>query len=61
MKKYRFIWIPLLLLVYGLTMAYKFGSDLVAAGRAWQLWTFIAIDIIVCLFLSIFIKKRQSF
>lgn len=61
MKKYRFIWLPLALLIYGMAMAAWFGPELVAAGRGWQVWTFVGIDIALCSALSIFIYKRQKF
>ena len=61
MRKYRYIWFPLLLLIYGLGMAWKYGPMFIAAGRAWQVWLFIAIDIVICILLAIFLRKRQSF
>lgn len=59
MRKYRFIWLPAILLIYGMGMACRFGHELMAAGRAWQLWTFVAVDIIICVALSVFIRKRS--
>lgn len=61
MKKYRYIWLPLVLLAYGLGMAWWFGPELSAAGRVWQVWTFVGVDVVVCLLLSVFIYKRSRF
>lgn len=59
MKKYRFIWLPAILLIYGMGMAWKFGPELIAAGRAWQVWSFVVFDLIICILLSIFIFRRS--
>ncbi|MEZ3519582.1 MAG: hypothetical protein K1V75_06545 [Muribaculaceae bacterium] len=61
MKKYRYIWLPALLLIYGMTMAIFFGPDLIMAGRGWQVTAFVIFDVAICIALSIFIRKRQQF
>jgi hypothetical protein len=59
MNKYRYIWLPALLLSYGLAMAAHFGPELIAAGRLWQVWTVVGADIVVCILLFIFLRKKQ--
>lgn len=61
MKKYRYIWLPAILLIYGMTMAALFGPELIDAGRGWQVAAFTVADIVICIALSIFIRKRQQF
>lgn len=61
MKKYRYIWLPSALLIYGIAMAAWFGPELIRAGRSGQVWGFVIFDIILCAVLSVFIYKRSKF
>lgn len=60
MKKYRFIWLPVLLFAYGIAIALYNKNELIASGQSWRLWLSVAIDMAVCLFLAIFLKKRRD-
>lgn len=61
MREKRYIWLPLVLLLYGAVMAIWFGRDFVASGRTLQLIIFCAVDLLVCILLFMFLKKKQSY
>ena len=61
MKSKRYIWLPLLLLAYGITMAVYFGKDHIASGNGWRLTLFIVFDVIICVALFFFLKRRIEF
>lgn len=60
LRNKRYIWLPAILLLYGITMAVFFGRELIAAGRWWQLAVTMGVDIIVCILLFIFLKKKSK-
>lgn len=59
--KHRHIWLPLLLLVYGITMAVYFGKEHIQSGNTMRLVIFFIIDVALCIGLFIFLKKREKF
>ncbi len=61
MKEKRYIWLPIVLLLYGVAMAAYFGPEIIAAGQGWQVWVTLGVDVIVCFLLFIFLRKRSRF
>ncbi|MBD5370091.1 MAG: hypothetical protein HDR80_02950 [Bacteroides sp.] len=59
MRKYRYIWLPVILLVYGLAIAAIFGPEFVRAGKTLTLVLSVAADVIVCILLFIFLRKKS--
>lgn len=60
MRKYRYVWLPLLLGVYFLFMTFYFGIDLLKAGEAVRFWCTVGAEILILIALSFFLKKREK-
>lgn len=56
----KYIWLPILLLIYGAAMGVVFGPELIAAGKTWYLATILGIDVAVCGTLFFFLRKKQE-
>ena len=60
MRKYRYIWLPILLGVYFLFMTFYFGLDLLKAGEPVRFWCTVGAEVLILIALSFFLKKRQK-
>lgn len=60
MRNKRYIWLPALLLIYGLSFAVWFGKDFVNSGRTVQLIVAIASDFLICTLLFFALRKKQN-
>lgn len=60
MKKYRYIIIPLCLLIYFLGMAIYFGRDLIATGQYTRLLTICGVEVLIVVALFFSLKKRDE-
>lgn len=60
MRQYRYIWLPALLLLYGMIFAFWFGPDFLATGRTWDLLFAIVADILICVLLFFALKKKKN-
>lgn len=58
-KRYKYIWLPALLLIYGAIIGILFGNDFIADGRAWQFAATMGADVIVCVALFFALRKKQ--
>lgn len=58
-REKRYIWLPLLLLIYGAVMALYFGPEIIAAGKGWQVAVTMGVDVTVCILLFFFLRKKQ--
>lgn len=54
----KYIWVPVLLFIYGAIMASVFGPDLVNTGHKWNLIAFIIADSVIIFLAFIFLRKR---
>lgn len=59
MRKYKFIWLPLLLGAYFLFMTFYFGIDLLKAGQTLRFWATIAAEVVVLIALAFFLRRRD--
>lgn len=59
LREKRYIWLPVLLLLYGLAMGITFGRDYIATGKTLQLALIMAADIAICIALFYFLRKKQ--
>ncbi|MDO4335794.1 MAG: hypothetical protein Q4C37_08205 [Bacteroidales bacterium] len=59
MRKYKFIWLPLLLGAYFLFMTFYFGIDLLKAGETLRFWATIAAEVVVLIALAFFLRRRD--
>lgn len=41
-------------------MGCYFGPELIAAGKTWYLITILGVDLLICLALFFFLRKKQS-
>lgn len=60
MRDKKYIWLPLLLLAYGIFMAVYFGREHAASGHLWRVVVTLAVDILVCILLFIFLRKKSK-
>lgn len=60
MKK-RSVWLPLLLLIYGLGITVLFADDWIASGHTLRLWLTVAADIVIVAALWFFLRKKERF
>ncbi len=60
MRKNRYIWLPILLFLYGLTFALWFGKDFIQSGKTLQLIIAVSADFIICCLLFFALKKRDK-
>lgn len=60
MRKYRYIWLPLLLGAYFLFMTFYFGLDLLKSGAQTQFWCTVGAELVVLTALVFFLKKREK-
>lgn len=58
MKSKIYIWLPAVMLLYLGFMALQFKDDLLGAGRYFQFYGTIAIELIVIILLFFFLRKR---
>lgn len=54
------IWLPLALLIYVAIMAFQFKDDLLGAGRHYQFYATIGVELIVIALLYFFLRKRAK-
>ncbi len=59
MRKYKFIWLPLLLGAYFLFMTFYFGIDLLKAGETLRFWATVAAEVVVLIALAFFLRRRD--
>ena len=59
MRKYKFIWLPLLLGAYFLFMTFYFGFDLLKAGETLRFWATVAAEVVVLIALAFFLRRRD--
>lgn len=59
MRKYKFIWLPLMLGSYFLFMTFYFGIDLLKAGETLRFWATIAAEVVVLIALAFFLRRRD--
>lgn len=59
MKVKSHIWIPLIMLVYLGCMSYMYKDDLLTAGRYFQFYGTIGIELVVITLLYFFLKRRN--
>ncbi|MDE6511110.1 MAG: hypothetical protein K2L00_03330 [Muribaculaceae bacterium] len=60
MRKYKYIWLPVLLAVYFLGMTFYFGLDLLRQGEATRFWLTVGAEVAVLTALVFFLKKREK-
>ena len=60
MRKYKYIWLPILLAVYFLFMTFYFGMDLLRKGEDMRFWLTVGAEIAVLTALAFFLKKREK-
>lgn len=60
MRNKRYIWLPILLLIYGLAFAILYGPDFVKTGRTMQLTLAVVADILICVLLFFALRKKQN-
>ncbi|MDE7346969.1 MAG: hypothetical protein K2N48_09575 [Muribaculaceae bacterium] len=60
MRKYKYIWLPILLAVYFLFMTFYFGMDLLRKGEDIRFWLTVSAEIAVLTALAFFLKKREK-
>ncbi len=58
MRRTIYIWLPAIMLVYLTAMAFQFKDALLGSGRYFQFYGTIAIELVVILFLYIFLRKK---
>lgn len=58
MRSKIYIWLPAVLLIYLLAMAFMFKDSLLSAGRYFQFYGTIAIEVVVIVLLYIFLRKK---
>ena len=58
-KNNRYIWLPALLLIYGIIIGIAFGKDFVRSGRTLQLILTLTADLIVCILLFFSLRKKK--
>lgn len=59
MRKYKYIWLPILLAAYFLFMTFYFGIDMLRKGEDTRFWLTVGAEAAVITALSIFLKKRE--
>lgn len=59
MRKYKYIWLPILLSVYFLFMTFYFGMDLLRKGEDMRFWLTVGTEIVVLAALFFFLKKKE--
>lgn len=60
MRKYKYIWLPILLAVYFLFMTFYFGMDLLRQGETTRFWLTVGAELAVLVALVFFLKKREK-
>lgn len=60
MRKYKYIWLPVLLAVYFLFMTFYFGMDLLRKGESMRFWLTVGAEVAVLIALAFFLKKREK-
>lgn len=60
MRKYKYIWLPILLSVYFLFMTFYFGMDLLRQGETMRFWLTVGAELAVLVALVFFLKKREK-
>lgn len=60
MRKYKYIWLPVLLAVYFLFMTFYFGMDLLRKGESMRFWLTAGAEAAVLIALAFFLKKREK-
>lgn len=60
MRKYRYIWLPMLLGVYFLFMTFYFGIDLLKSGEQVRFWCTVGAELVILVALAFFLKKREK-
>lgn len=58
MRKYKYIWLPVLIGIYFLFMTIYFGMDLLKSGQAFRFWATVSAEVIVLLALAYFLKRK---
>ncbi|MDE7351053.1 MAG: hypothetical protein K2N25_08300 [Muribaculaceae bacterium] len=59
MRKYKYIWLPILLAVYFLFMTFYFGTDLLRQGETTRFWLTVGAELAVLTALAFFLKRRE--
>ncbi len=59
-KETRYIWLPVLLFIYGAAIGIIFGPDFVRNGRTVQLILTLAGDLFVCVMLFLSLRKKKT-
>lgn len=59
MRKYKYIWLPALLLIYFIFMTFYFGIDLLKAGEQLRFWATVGAELAVLIALAFFLKRRE--
>lgn len=57
-NRYKYIWLPALLLLYGAVIGILFGKDFISSGRTWQFLATMAGDLAVCIALFFSLRKK---
>lgn len=60
MRKYKYIWLPVLLSIYFLFMTFYFGMDLLRQGETMRFWLTAGAELAVIIALVFFLKKREK-
>ncbi len=61
MRKYRYIWLSLLLFLYGMTFAIFFGPDFINSGRTIYLIVAVLADLLICILLFFALRKKSKY
>lgn len=59
MRKYKYIWLPILLGIYFLFMTFYFGIDLLRSGETTRFWVTVGTELAVIAALAYFLKRRE--
>lgn len=59
MRKYRYIWLPVILGGYFLFMTFYFGVDLLRAGENLRFWGTVGAELAVLVALVFFLKRKE--
>lgn len=60
MKLRKSIFLPTIITIYFVIMAFWFGRELIAAGRIGQFATICGVEIVVIIAMAIFLRKREK-
>lgn len=56
----KYIWVPLLLLIYLGAMTWIFGRELIASGQSTRLWTTCGVELIIIIGVYFFLRKKKE-